>query len=284
MGNEPGLAIVVTTGISASIAKRETASGSEQRSTPVPITITGPPGRAHGREERAEGALGGRRRPRQIGEIARQGGGAGPHLEVVHVPRDEQHAGPLPPLERGLHRRVEVRPERGGVVDPRDVLGHRAEERERVHRAPDPGRVLEPAAPVELRARLPDQGQHGHALRVRLGDADGEVHHPAARGGAADPERLVDARPRVGHERRADLGLGEHGGEPALPEPVDGVVEVLDVGAADAEDEPEVPVAQRDGEGVYELHDQEGSAGARGLGPLAAPSRGACQWTTAAAA
>jgi hypothetical protein len=78
----------------------------------------------------------------------------------------------------------------------------------------------------------------------------------------------MDAGAGVGHERRAGLRARQHRAQPAVAEAVDGIVEVLDVGAADTEDVVDAPVAQRGGERIRQDH-------------AAPPGR---QWTTAAAA
>jgi len=65
---------------------------------------------------------------------------------------------------------------------------------------------------------------------ARLCDADGEVHHAAARGGAAHTEGAVGAGMSVGHEGGAVLGAGSHGAYGAALAK-QGIVKVLDVGA-----------------------------------------------------
>ncbi len=60
--------------------------------------------------------------------------------------------------------------------------------------------------------------------------------------------------PAISHERGADFGLGAHGSKPSVPQPMDGIVQMLDVGPADAEDIFKAPLAQRHHQGVRQYH------------------------------
>src|SRR5262249_41031288 len=60
--------------------------------------------------------------------------------------------------------------------------------------------------------------------------------------------------PAVGHESRADLGLGAYGAESLAAQAVDGVVEVLNVGPTDAEQVLQAPVAQGSDQSLCQFH------------------------------
>ena len=90
LGKAPGLAIVVTTGMPASIAKRPTAAGSLNREAPVPRTITGrcAPRSASRSSRTFVGKAGaGRASSESFGGEPRWARG---DLELVGVPRDEK--------------------------------------------------------------------------------------------------------------------------------------------------------------------------------------------------
>ena len=112
---------------------------------------------------------------------------------------------------------------------------NRGEQRLCVQRAVAAAGVLEGAATVERGRRLADQRQYRHAAGERLAQPRHGVQAPAARGRGHDAEPGTAAAVAVGHGRGGELVFGQHRGDVVTEER--GVVEVLDIGAVDTEDE-----------------------------------------------
>ena len=173
-----------------------TASGSAERATPVPSDQHRTARQREALEQGAHPRRVGRRRRTQRGEPSRAASSAATRPRPLDVARQEQHRRAGPPDSAGGDRRCSrprsSRPDRCRATSL--VIARHSPMASTVR--PMPERVLEAAPALEHRRHLPDQREHRHRLGVRLGDPDGEVHHPAARGGAADAERAMDARAR----------------------------------------------------------------------------------------
>ena len=166
----------------------------------------------------------------------------------------QQHRRPRSAGLGGKHRMLECRPEVRGIGDLCDGLRDARKEGFGVDRTADAGGVLKGAAALTACRRLADQGEHRHRLRIGLGDPHGEVHHAAAGRRAAHSKAAVNPCIPVGHEGGTGFRLGHDRAQSVRPKAVDGVVQVLDVGAADAKNKAHVDSNQRLNEGIGELH------------------------------
>ena len=111
---------------------------------------------------------------------------------------------------------------------------HRGEQRLAVQCTVSAAGVLEGAAAVERRRRLADQRQHRNPAGQRLTQAGNGIQTATARSRGDDAQTGAAAAVAVGHRRRGELVLGQYGGDVVVE--VRGIVEILDVGAVDAED------------------------------------------------